>query len=373
MSTIARIGFDGRTLASPAAGVRRYARELFGALAGIDRTLRIVAVGAPAEVGLPAEVERVDASTTLPSNLGWMLRGLPQAARRAELDLFHAPSYTAPFRGPRPMVLTIHDVSYARHPEWYPYKRDVLRRAFYRRSARTADRIITDSAFSKSEIVDVYRVRPSLIDVVPLAASAAFTPGPAGPLPAEWPTQFVLHVGDLHERRNLAMVARAVVALRRREKSLSRLSLVLAGVDRGSAPQLAQISAAAGGAVPLVVFAGQTTDTMLLTLYRSAAAFVYPSRYEGFGLPLLEAMSCGTPVIGARAASIPEVIGDAGVLLDPNDEAAWSETIERVLEDRVYSALLRGAGLERAARFSWFRTATETAAVYRRVLHGRKR
>lgn len=362
-----RIGFDGRALASPAAGMRRYTCELFGALARIDPALAIVAIGAPAGTRIPKGVERIDPASSLPTNLGWMLTGLPATARRARLDVFHAPAYTIPI-GVRPVVVTIHDVSYARHPEWYPYKRDPLRRAFYRRSAIAADRIVTDSLFSKAEIVAAYGVPPSSIDVVPLAASGTFTPGPPLPLPAGWPRRFVLHVGDLHARRNLELVARALLAVRGRSRSLDDVSLVLAGVDRGAGAALEPLIARAGGAAPLVTFAGPIDELSLLALYRSAAALVYPSRYEGFGLPLLEAMSCGVPVVAAGTSSIPEVTGEAAVLLDPDDEAGWADAIERIFGDATHASALRAAGLARASRFSWDRTAGETAAVYRKLL-----
>ena len=367
-----RIGFDGRALASPAAGMRRYSRELFGALAQLDPSLTLVAVGAPPEVTVPKGIERAAGARALPTNLGWMLTGLPRAARRATLNLFHAPSYTAPVYGPRPLVLTIHDVSYERNPEWYPYKRDPLRRAFYRYSARSADRVITDSAFSKREIVDVYGLRPEAIDVVPLAAASTFSSGPSLPLPPGYPRQYVLHVGDLHVRRNLPMLVRAIASIRSRSAAWASLGLVLAGVDRGTGAELAQLSASAGGDTPLVTFAGAASDAALLALYRSAIALAYPSRYEGFGLPLLEAMACGTPVIAARTSSIPEVVGDAAVLLDPDDDRVWEAEIERVLDDPAHRSRLRGAGLERAREFSWQRTARETAAIYR-TLAGTRR
>jgi glycosyltransferase involved in cell wall biosynthesis len=299
-----------------------------------------------------------------------MLTGLPRAARRARLDVFHAPSYTAPIAGPRPLVLTIHDISYERNPEWYPYKRDPLRRAFYRHSARTADRVITDSEFSKREIVEAYSLRPDSIRVVPLAAARTFSPGPLLPLPSLWPQQFMLHVGDLHARRNLPMVARAVAAVRSRRPSWANLGLVMAGVDRGMGTELEALSDGSPGSTPLITFAGVTTEAQLLALYRAAMALVYPSRYEGFGLPLLEAMACGTPVIAARTSSIPEVVGDAGVLLDPDDEAGWIAAIERVLDDRLHRGRLRDQGLSRAGEFSWQRTAEETARVYRDVVDG---
>lgn len=363
-----RIGFDGRALASPAAGMRRYTQELFGALATLDPALTVVAVGAPPRLFVPEGVERGASARSLPTNAGWMLSGLPRAARLSRLDLFHAPAYTAPLGGPRPLVLTIHDVSYERNPEWYPYKRDVVRRAFYRLSAASADRIITDSEFSKQEIANAYGLRHERIDVVPLAAARAFCAGPRLPLPKTMPSRFVLHVGDLHARRNLAMVARALDRVRRRYPALSGTSLVLAGVDRGTAVELAHFNEGAGRATPLITFAGAVSEPALVALYRRAAALVYPSRYEGFGLPLLEAMSCGTPVIAANTSSIPEVVGEAGVLLDPDDEAGWAEAMSRVLDDPGHVAQLTRLGLARAATFSWQRTAAETARIYRHLL-----
>ncbi len=346
--------------------MRRYTYELFGALARLDPSLTIVAVGPPSGSGIPERIERVQPAVSLPTNLGWMLTGLPITASRARVHAFHAPAYTIPV-GIRPVVVTIHDVSYARHPEWYPYKRDPVRRAFYRHSAVTADRIITDSTFSKSEIVAAYGVRPETIDVVPLAAAATFTPGPPLPLPAAYPSRFVLHVGDLHARRNLEMVARALQSVRARNRSLQDVALVAAGVDRGAGAGLIKLSASAGRS-PLIVFARTVDDASLLALYRSASALVYPSRYEGFGLPLLEAMRVGVPVIAASASSIPEVTGDAAVLIDPDDEAAWADAIERTLDDSSRAETMRAASRTRAAQFSWDRTARETAAVYRKLL-----
>lgn len=360
-----RVGFDARALVSPAAGVRRYARELFGAMANLDG-VEVVAAGASPGADLPAGVSGKAASASLPTNLGWMVSGLPRAARSAGLDVFHAPSYTAPLGGPRPLVLTIHDISYERHPEWYPYRRDPVRRAFYRWSAGTADRLITDSEFSKQEIAAGYGLDPDRIAVVPLAAGPAFTPADAARANA---SPYLLHVGDLHPRRNLAVAVRALKRVRARRPDLRGLRLVLAGVDRGAGAAL--IGNSSPQDARMIELAGNVSEDALLQLYRGAHGLVYPSLYEGFGLPLLEAMACGTPVIASMASSIPEVTGDAAVLLDPNDDAGWAEAIES-LSDPAVAEQRRAMGIRRAAEFTWRRAAEATVDVYRLALGERR-
>ena len=154
---------------------------------------------------------------------------------------------------------------------------------------------------------------------MPLAASAGFGPGPALPLPPGVPPRYILHVGDLHARRNVGILVKALTNVRA-TTAASEAGLVLAGVAR-EAPDAAAVAA------PFVTFTGHTSEASLLALYRSAAALVYPSRYEGFGLPLVEAMACGVPVIASRASCIPEVTGGAAILVDPDDEQGWTTAI----------------------------------------------
>ena len=364
-----RVGVDGRALTSPAAGVRRYARELLRSLVSLGEDLDVIALGGdPGAV--PDGVSHVEESAHPPTNLGWSLVGLPHAAQRARLDVLHAPAYTAPLWGAPPVVLTIHDVSYARHPEWYPYRRDAVRRAFYRRSARRARLVLTDSEFSASEIVAAYGIPQERITVVPLGVDARFSPSASTngcELPQEISGPFVLHVGDLHERRNLPTVVDAVLAARRHFGGASAVSLVLAGVDRGVGDGLCEIAAEAD--MPeAVVKLGPVSEELLLSLYRCASALVYPSLYEGFGLPTLEAMACGTPVIASRAASIPEVVGDAAILLDPTDVNAWADAIVNVVNDDDRRGQLRAKGLKRATEFTWTRTAQLTLDAYRKAI-----
>ena len=325
-----RIGFDGRSLASPAGGVRRYAGELLDELVRVSPSDTIVIFGASAQSQRPHAVQSRPVRQMFPTNLGWSLIDLPRAIRHERLDVFHAPAYTAPLRGTVPLVLTIHDVSYERHPEWYPYRRDAIRRWFYRRSARAANVIVTDSDFSRREIAAAYDLGPNHIRVVPLGVGSPFlTTTPPRP-PADTKQPYVLHVGDLHVRRNLRTLVRALARLSSVSAHITPPLLVLAGTDRG---ERVHIEAEAQRANIHIQFAGTPDDDALASLYAGAAAFVYPSRYEGFGLPLLEAMACGAPVIGARAGAIPEVIGDAGMLVDPDDEAEMA-VINRPFDDR---------------------------------------
>jgi len=342
---------------------------LVPALLELGEPLEMVALGGSRE-GLPRGVTWIDEPPHPPTNLGWSAVGLPWAASRAGVDVIHAPAYTAPLTARVPTVLTIHDVSYASHPEWYPYRRDALRRAFYRRSARTAARIVTVSEFSAGEIGKAYGIPRDHITVAPQGVSHAFLPGaPEAQIdsPPGVQAPFLLHVGDLHERRNLGVVVRALIESRRTGALRDPISLVLAGVDRGLGDELRRLADAASWP-ELVVCLGAVRDECLIALYRGAASLVYPSRYEGFGLPLLEAMACGTPVVASRAASIPEVVGDAAILVDPDDVPGWGRAIARVITDAALHERMRQAGIERAAEFTWARTARLTLDAYRRVV-----
>jgi glycosyltransferase involved in cell wall biosynthesis len=357
-----RVGFDGRSLGSPAGGVRRYASELLLAFGRVAPDLQLTVLGAPDGVSLPPAARRQAVARLAPTNLGWSLVDLPRAVQRLRFDLFHAPAYTAPLRAVHPLVLTIHDVSYERHPEWYPYRRDGLRRWFYRRCALAADCILTDSEFSRAEIQAAYGIQTERIRVVPLGVGAPFIESPAvRSQSADVREPYLLHVGDLHPRRNLRLLVRAAGRISRRDPLL----LVLAGKDAGEHPALLQ---EAGKAGVTIRFTTPENDTELAQLYAGASAFVYPSRYEGFGLPLLEAMACGAPIVAARAASIPEVVGDAGILFEPTDEEDLVAGIRRILNEPALAAGLGQAGRARAAEFTWERTARATLDVYRRLI-----
>jgi glycosyltransferase involved in cell wall biosynthesis len=367
-----RVGIDARAYASPAAGVRRYVEGLTQALAAFAGDVELVRI----ESEGPA----------LPTNLGHNASALPRAIARAKVDVFHAPAYTAPLWGSTPVVLSVHDVSYARHPEWYPYRRDPLRRWFYRRSAQRAAAIITISEFSRQEIEAAYAIPRDRIIVTPLGVGERFRPRTHAGIAADQAAAtavppFLLHVGDLHVRRNLGIVVRALARLRVQAKDalarwpsdpnvvsatavLANLKLVLAGVDRGLADALLD-EATRAGVRDAIDIRGRVSEADLVTLYQRCEALVYPSRYEGFGFPLVEAMACGAPVIASNASAIPEVTGHAAVLVDPDDEAGFANAIAQVLMEPAHAADLRARGLARAAHFTWHETAARTLDAYR--------
>lgn len=359
-----RVGVDGREFTSVAGGVRRYVVELYSAIRAVDPSVDVIAIGAAPSAVLPPGVERRRA-VPLPTNLGWMAGSIPLAARGARLDVYHAPAYKAPLWGVHPQVVTIHDVSYERHPEWDAYRNDPLRRWFYRRGALAADRVVTDSQFSKSEIIAAYGIAADRIDVVPLAAAPLFIAGAGdrATLPPGVAQPYALHVGDLHVRRNLPIALSAVLQLRREGLPLT---LVCAGADRGHGARLTTLARDAADPAA-VVLTGVVDDAALLNLYRRASLFVYPSRYEGFGLPVLEAMSCGIPVAAANASSVPELVGDAGLLLPTDDVPAWIDALRTLMQRPDVAARLSASGIRQAATFTWERTARRMIDVLRRL------
>ncbi len=245
-----------------------------------------------------------------------------------------------------------------------------MRRWFYRRSAVRADLVITDSQFSRLEIEAAYGIPAERIRVIPLGVGAPFLVADARAVAPPDDGPVILHVGDLHPRRNVGVLVEALALLRRRGDALKHTVLVLAGADRGSGAAV-QARADALGLGSAVHRVAAADDATVVAWMRRASLLAYPSLYEGFGLPALEAMAAGTPVVASTAASIPEVVGEAGLLVDPSDVRAWYDALAAVLESPSRRAQMREAGVARAATFTWRRTARATCDVYRELGGGR--
>ena len=307
--------------------------------------------------------------------LGWTHAALPVAVKRIDADVLHAPAFVAPLWGNRPVVVTIHDTLYHRYPEqyagwWRRYMNLVMPRVVARAAA-----VIVGSNHAKKDLVRDYCADPARIHVVYYGVDHdRFRPTP-GPHPDPALRQYgircdyVLHVGALVTRKNIPLLLESVARLKSRGQ-WGEHQIVLAGKPAPGMPGADAIHAAVTrfGLTHDVVFLGHVPDRLLPALYAGARMLAFPSRYEGFGFPLIEAMACGTPVVAASGSSVTEVVAGAGQLVQVNDVEALAGALNQVLTDPLTRERLRARGLARAAEFTWERTAQQTAAVYQQVV-----
>ncbi len=335
------VAIDARDAAAPELrGWGRYARCLLDAL---------LAGGAD---GL--EIKPLERGGAGPEVLFEQVK-LPLALRRTRAALVHAPNCFLPLIRPCPGVVTIHDLAFESWPSDFARGTLVKYRTFARLSARSAERVICPSTFTREELRARYGVDESKIRVIaeaPALAIGAREP-PSGP--------YVLAVGDLRRKKNLGALVEAFVQLRGANGIPHRL--ILAGVDAGEGGRMRTLA----GDAP-VELTGYVSDESLDALIRGADVLVHPSLCEGFGLVVLEAMARGTPVLIARAGALPETGGDAARQFDPADPGSLRAELGMLLADSAARADLASRGREWAARFSWERAAHETAAVYRELL-----
>ncbi len=293
----------------------------------------------------------------------------PLALDRERIDVIHV-QYAAPPLCPARIVVTIHDLIHERHPEFYPHDMVVKYRASVPLTVRNAVVVLTDSEYSKRDIVRRYCVPPDKVVVALCAAESAFQQvhdaARLARVRAHYGTgdHFILSVGNIERRKNLKTLIAAYVRLL--QAGVTCAKLVLVG-SKGWLHDDVFVEARESGYVDQLIFTEFVPEEDLVALYNAAALFVYPSLFEGFGLPPLEAMACGTPVICSNTSSLPEVVGDAALMVDPLDVDGLAETMAQVLRDATLQARLSGQGLRRAALFSWDRTARITLDAYRRA------
>ena len=360
-----RVGIDISKGLASADGIGRYIRGLVRGLieAGIDGEVVLYPLLEPAPEGRFAEV--------FPDAPAHFRLAAARAPEGGEVDVFHATSYAVPVRWAGPLVFTVHDLTFLTHPWLHTLDNRLHCLTGLTRAACRGACFVAVSEHTRRECERHLALSGDRVDVVPNAADARFRPldpeaarrhvarrfGLAAP--------YVLAVGTLEPRKNLGALIAAFAAL---PESLRR-SVVLAvaggggwlGVDPAEEARRA-------GVGDRVTVLGPVADEDLPHLYAGAEVFAYPSLAEGFGLPALEALACGAPAVVSGVSSLPEVVGEAAVPIDPLDVDSLRAALERLLGDGDLRARLRAAGPRQAARFSWRRTAEATLAVYRRRL-----
>jgi glycosyltransferase involved in cell wall biosynthesis len=362
------------------AGTGRYVRELSKALVDLGHGDQLAFFCIDPEggscVGTPDSVPR---KTIRCSKRGWSAAaalssylGIPMDRFVGEADVFHATWHLLPRLRAPVSVMTLYDLSFALFPETHLCVLRWSSNVLVPRFLRACDRIIAISESTKRDAVRLYGIPEEKIVVTLLAAEDRFRPvspdrvdevrGRFG-----LPPRFILYVGTIEPRKNLDVLLGALLRLKGQGREVP---LVVAGrlgwLYDGFLAKIRSL-----GLERLVFLPGFIPDDDLPALYTAAEGFVYPSVYEGFGIPVLEAMGCGTPVLCSDASSLPEVAGDAGILLSPGDPAVWAEAIARLMGNKALRSELRERGFRQSSRFRWEETARRTWEVYRAVHAGR--
>ena len=366
-----RVAIDVRKLHD--FGIGTYVRNLVHQLARIDRETDYVLLCRTRDAGLAASLgENFRTVTQRAPN--YSIREqlmVPLSLARAGASLFHAPHYVLPPLTPCRAIVTIHDCIHLRFPQYLPNRLAyVYARAQLWSATRRARRVLTVSQASKQDIVRFFDVPESKVTVIPNAIDERFRqPPPDEDLVRvreryQLPDRFILYAGNVKPHKNLARLIDAFAAVRRR--GFDDVGLLLSGSEVSQHATLRR-AVHRYNLHKHVRFLGYQTTRTLAALYRLADLFVFPSLYEGFGLSPLEAIASGTPVVASNVSSLPEVLGDAAVLVDPLDASAIADGITRVLEDADLRDRLRRKGLARASRFSWEQSVTHIRRIYQEI------
>jgi glycosyltransferase involved in cell wall biosynthesis len=369
-----RIAIDAHSVGTGLGGNETYATNLIEGLARIDsvNSYTLYVTRREALERFSNRWPNFSVRATLPHTpLIRIPLTLSTELRRNPVDVLHV-QFTAPPFSPCPVVVSIHDLSFEHVPQTFKWRSRKQLRITVRRSAQQAAQVIALSEHARSDIIATYSVNPGNVSVIPLAAPAHF-----GPTRDEVELQrvrqtygikgdYILSVGAIQPRKNLSRLVAAYSRLRRARPEGKLPQLVLVGkcawLYHETLRTIKELEISNS-----VILTGYVPEADLPALYSGALCFVYPSYFEGFGLPPLEAMKCGVPVIVGDKTSLPEVVGDAGVLVNPFDIDDIAAGIEKVITDSELRMQLRVKGLERAKLFNWQETARQTLAVYKRA------
>lgn len=363
-----RVLFDAMQ-ASNRSGTGRHVLELLRALAVLDADIDL-SIAAPEGCDIGELGPRVTMLQRPGGRLSRLMTNqwhMPRLARSGGFDVVHYPANVGPLYPVKRTVLTIHDLSFLRHPEWFRRERAAYYRRAVARSARLAARVLVVSPFTGHEVQDWLGLPPDRIDVTPNGVGTEFTPASAGDCAAirrkyRLPQRFFLYVGTLEPRKNVPRLIEAWTRI----AGATETDLVVAGRMGWKTEPIV----ATANKCPFkdrIHLPGYIEPEDLPSLLSAAQAFVWPSLFEGFGLPPLEAMACGTPVVTSNTAAMPETVGDAALMIDPLDVEALADAMQRLETNAELREILRVRGLARAASFTWRMCAVSAFAAYQKV------
>jgi glycosyltransferase involved in cell wall biosynthesis len=372
-----RIAIDAHSVGTRLGGNESYALNLIEALAQIDdvNEYTVYVTTAEARDRFHGRWPNFKVHTTLPHTpLIRIPLTLSAELRKRPVDVLHV-QFTAPPFCPCPAVVSIHDLSFEHLPQTFNRRSRTQLRLTVRHSARRAARILTLSEHTRQDIIETYKIEAERVTAIPLAAPDHFAPithdkelqrvrhnyGIDG--------DYVLSVGSIQPRKNFVRLIKAYALLRGRHTSYRFPKLVLVGKRAWLYDETLR-TLEETGCKDSVVLTGYVPESDLPALYSGALCFVYPSYFEGFGLPPLEAMKCGAPVIVGNATSLPEVVGDASLQVDPFDVSAIAAAMDQLINDSRLRHELSIKGLQRATMFDWRETAKQTLNVYQQVVRG---
>lgn len=379
-----RVGINAHLLSQQAgyrsAGIHGYMVNLLHHLPAASREVPLDYTVYVGQGRAPADDRMHTARSNWPTHrpllrIAWEQTVLPWQ----QMDLFHSLAFVAPIVTPWPLVVTIYDLSFVHYPKAFGSSRRLYLRLFTQLACRRARRILTISESTRRDLVKQWNVPPGRIDLAYPGVGEQYRQLPSDEVSTfrdakGLPERYILHVGTLQPRKNLVRLVRAYAHLKATgESGLKGVKLVLAGGQGWLYKEILH-EIEKQGLDQDVVMPGYVPANELPLWYNAATLLAYPSLYEGFGLPILEAMACGTPVVTSNASSMPEAAGEspegrAALLVDPYDTEALSEAIHSLLNDSALRDELRDRGFRQAGRFSWQRTASATVASYKRALH----
>lgn len=367
------VGINAHLLAGNAgyrqAGIHHYIKQLINHLPQNPHLNYTVFSGEGSDVHLPATVKHVStrlSTETPPVRIAWEQLLWPLENKRHNIDLIHSMAFVTPLINRIPSLVTIYDLSFVHFPDRFTRFKRLYLQKMTRFSCQRATRIVTIAEDGRQDVHRVFGVPLEKIDVVYPGVGTEFYPLPDAEIEAFKREQglekpFLLHVGTLQPRKNITTLIEAFAQL-----PDENLELVLVGGKGWLYDDIfGRIQAL--NLTNRVRFPGYVPDEQLPLWYNAATVFVFPSVYEGFGMPVAHAMACGTPVITSNASSLPEVVGDAGLLFDPQDVSALTGLIGRLLHDHTLQATLREKGLQQARNFSWIQSGAKMASIYQHV------